>query len=126
MYGGTPLYWAAQFNEASAVLEVLLEAGANPRASHESGATPYDVAKPQHREILQKAMLMRTAFDTSGKSGDSTTVMSETITNTLSLGEAMPNRSSDYQWKKIAIGALIICGVLVGFVYLIRDAIVFN
>jgi ankyrin repeat protein len=62
MYGGTPLYWAAQFNEASAVLEVLLKAGANPRAGHESGATPYDVAKPQHREILRKAMLMRPAF----------------------------------------------------------------
>ena len=38
-------------------LEILLKAGADPRAIDKAGKTPLDVAKPEYRDILSKAMM---------------------------------------------------------------------
>jgi ankyrin repeat protein len=55
--GMTPLHLAAWFNPSLAVLEVLLNARADPRAIDNSGKTPRDMAKnPVYRDILWKAM----------------------------------------------------------------------
>ena len=59
--GATPLHFAAHDNPSLAVFEVLLEvllkAGADPRAIDKAGKTPLDVAKPEYRDILSKAMM---------------------------------------------------------------------
>jgi cytohesin len=55
--GWTPLHWAAAKNPTPAVLEVLLKAGAEPRAINTDGKTPHAVAKPEYRDILWKAMM---------------------------------------------------------------------
>ena len=39
------------------MLEVLLKAGADPRAIDKDGKTPHAVAKPEYRDILWKAMM---------------------------------------------------------------------
>jgi hypothetical protein len=39
------------------VIEVLLKAGADPRAINGDGKTPHAVAKPEYRDILWKAMM---------------------------------------------------------------------
>ena len=41
----------------SETLEVLLKAGADPRAINNEGKTPHAVAKPVSRDILSKAMM---------------------------------------------------------------------
>ena len=53
----TPLHAAAISNSSPEVLEVLLKTGADPRAINNEGKTPLDVAKPEYRDILSKAMM---------------------------------------------------------------------
>ena len=59
--GWSPLHSAAHDNPSLAVfevsLEILLKAGADPRAIDKAGKTPLDVAKPEYRDILSKAMM---------------------------------------------------------------------
>ena len=58
--GTTELHTAAGSSgvaEVEVLLEVLLKAGADPRAIDKAGKTPLDVAKPEYRDILSKAMM---------------------------------------------------------------------
>ena len=55
--GVTALHFAAGNNPSPAVLEVLLKAGADENAKDNEGNTPLDVAKPEYRDILSKAMM---------------------------------------------------------------------
>ena len=52
-----PLHFAAAKNPSPSVLEVLLKAGADPRAINNEGKTPHAVAKPEFRDILWQAMM---------------------------------------------------------------------
>ena len=45
----TPLHNAARFNDKIGVIEVLLEAGADPKAITENGKTPWDFAKKNEK-----------------------------------------------------------------------------
>ena len=45
----TPLHNAARFNDKIVVIEVLLEAGADPKAITENGKTPWDFAKKNEK-----------------------------------------------------------------------------
>ncbi len=57
MSGMTPLHYAAKSNPDPDALEVLLKAGADPRAIDNAGKTPHDVAQPEYRDILWKAVM---------------------------------------------------------------------
>ena len=39
------------------LLKILIKAGADPRAINNEGKTPLDVAVPEYRDILSKAMM---------------------------------------------------------------------
>ena len=43
--GWTPLHSAAAYGEKSGVIELLLEAGADPKAKKDDGETVWDLAK---------------------------------------------------------------------------------
>ena len=53
-YGFTPLNWAASYGHAI-VADLLLGAGANPKAANKSGKTPAQDAEQQgHRELAER------------------------------------------------------------------------
>jgi ankyrin repeat protein len=58
--GFTPLHWAANVDFGdTAILELLLRSGADPKARNKEGLTPLEIAVKykysRHREVLERA-----------------------------------------------------------------------